>query len=174
VRLRRLSQDDLDDVDELIGDPETLRFTRIPEPPPDDFARGWIESYERRRATGEGEAFAIEDDAGAFAGLALAPTMDAETAEAELGYVVAAHARGRGIATRALELLTRWAFDERGVRRASLVIDVDNPASKRVAEHAGYRREGVLRSTYFKQGRRSDIEVWSRLPGDPSPVTTSR
>jgi RimJ/RimL family protein N-acetyltransferase len=173
MRLRPLSPADLGDVQELIQDPDTLRFTRIPEPPDDDFAQQWIARYEQARATGTKEAFAITDDAGAFLGLALAPSIDAESAEAELGYMVAAHARGRGVASEALALLTRWAFEERGILRASLVIDVDNPASKRVAERAGYTFEGVMRSAYLKQGRRSDTELWSRLPSDP-PVTTAR
>jgi RimJ/RimL family protein N-acetyltransferase len=86
---------------------------------------------------------------------------------------VAAHARGRGVATGALALLTRWAFEEHGIQRAYLIIDVDNPASKVVAERAGYTREGVMRSTYLKQGRRSDTELWSRLPSDPVPNTRS-
>jgi len=144
----------------------------VPEPPPEGFARSWYERYEARRADGTGEAFAIAGDDGAFLGLALAPTIDVEAAEAELGYIVAAPARGRGVASEALELLTRWAFDERGVQRAYLIIDVGNPASKRVAERAGYRLEGVMRNTYLKQGRRADTELWSRLPGDP--VTTAR
>jgi RimJ/RimL family protein N-acetyltransferase len=138
----------------------------VPEPPPDGFARSWYERYEARRADGTGEAFAIAGDDGEFLGLALAPTIDEEAAEAELGYIVAAHARGRGIASEALRQLTTWAFEERGIRRAHLLIDVDNPASSRVAERAGYRLEGVMRSTYLKQGRRGDTQLWARLPGD--------
>jgi RimJ/RimL family protein N-acetyltransferase len=38
--------------------------------------------------------------------------------------------------------------------RVELWIDVLNEPSKRVAERCGYVREGVLRSVYFKQGRR--------------------
>ena len=145
----------------------------MPEPPPEGFARSWYERYEARRADGTGEAFAIAGDDGAFLGLALAPTIDEEAAEAELGYIVAAHARGRGIASEALRQLTTWAFEERGIRRAHLLIDVGNPASSTVAERAGYRLEGVMRSTYLKQGRRGDTQLWARLPGDP-PVTTAR
>ena len=63
----------------------------------------------RRTATCEG--FAIDDDDGAFLGLALAPAIDVDAAEAELGYIVAAHARGRGVATEALRQLTKWAFE---------------------------------------------------------------
>jgi len=174
MELRLLSEADVGDVAELIRDPDTLRFTRIPEPPPDGFARSWYERYDQARGTGAKEAFAIVGDDGAFLGLALAPEIDAEAAEAELGYIVAAHARGRGVAGEALALLTRWAFEERGILRAYLIIDVENPASKTVAERAGYTLEGVLRSTYLKQGRRSDTELWSRLPSDPAPNTRSR
>ncbi|HEU4975547.1 MAG TPA: GNAT family protein, partial [Baekduia sp.] len=112
------------------------------------------------------EAFAIVDGGGAFLGLALAPGIDREEGQAELGYVVAAEARGRGVATRALSLLTDWALDERGLQRLTLLISIDNHASKRVAARNGYVLEGVLRSLAFKQGRRADTELWSLLPSD--------
>ena len=47
------------------------------------------------------------------------------------------------------------------------VIDVANGASKRVAERCGYELEGVMRSTYLKQGRRTDAELWSRIRRTP-------
>ena len=95
--------------------------------------------------------------------------IDRSEAEVELGYMVARAARGRGAATAMLRLLTAWAFAEAGALRARLVIDVDNAASRRVAERAGYVREGVMRSIAFKNGRRIDAELWSRLPSDPAP-----
>jgi len=66
-------------------------------------------------------------------------------------------------------LLTAWAFAQFGAMRAYLIIDVENRASERVAERCGYRREGVMRSTHLKQGRRIDAGLWSRLPSDPDP-----
>jgi RimJ/RimL family protein N-acetyltransferase len=45
-------------------------------------------------------------------------------------------------------------------------VSASNAASLRVAEKAGYTREGVLRSVHFKQGRRDDMVIWSRLPTD--------
>ena len=44
-----------------------------------------------------------------------------------------------------------------------------NPASERVAQRAGYVREGTLRSVHHKGGLRIDAAVWSRLPSDPDP-----
>ena len=86
----------------------------------------------------------------------------------ELGYIVHPAARGRGVATQALILLTRWAFEELGALRAYLFIDVENAPSLRVAQRAGYVREGLLRSVHLKQDLRGDAELWSRLPSDRS------
>ena len=49
-----------------------------------------------------------------------------------------------------------------------LIIDVENAASSRVAERAGYTLEGVMRSILITPGVRRDAELWSRLPGDPA------
>ena len=89
--------------------------------------------------------------------------LDLETQEAEAGYIVASHARGRGVATRALSLLTTWAFGEFPLERIELLIDVENPASEVVAQRCGYTREGMLRWTYLKPGLRSDTIVYSML-----------
>jgi RimJ/RimL family protein N-acetyltransferase len=98
--------------------------------------------------------------------MALAPTIEPEAATAELGYLVAPGARGRGVASAALALLTEWALTELQLERLELRISVDNEASKRVAERCGYALEGVLRSVYLKNGLREDVEVWSRLASD--------
>jgi RimJ/RimL family protein N-acetyltransferase len=166
VRLEPLDERWLDDVTDLVADPEVLRFTRIPEPPPEDFAREWIEMYIEGRQAGTREGFAVLDGDGRFVGLGLAPTIDPDAGELELGYIVASDARGRGIASKILRLLTEWAFDTAQAERAFLIIDVENRASQRVAERCGYRHEGVMRSIHLKAARRIDAGLWSRLPTD--------
>ena len=159
-------EEHLDDVRALLEDAEVLHFTRIPEPPPEDFPEQWLERYRQGRRDGTREAFAAVDGGDRFVGLALAPTIDREGGEVELGYIVPRAERGRGVATEMLRQLTRWALDEAGALRIVLVIDVENAASERVAERCGYVREGVMRSSYLKQGIRIDAAVWSRLPTD--------
>ena len=141
-------------IDELVVDEAVQRFTLVPVPPPAGFGARWVERYEQgwRDATRAG--FAIDLD-GAFAGLALAPHLDVDAREGELGYVVSPAARGRGLALDALCTLTAWVVDELGLLRVELRIDAANTGSKRVAERAGYRPEGVLRSVHFKQGAAS-------------------
>jgi RimJ/RimL family protein N-acetyltransferase len=160
-------EEHLAELEEMLGDPDLLRFTRVPEPVPPGFARTWLERYEEGRRDTTREAFAIVDDgSGVFLGLALAPQIDREARTAELGYVVAPVARGRGVATEALRQLTDWAFVELDLLRLELMINVDNAGSKKVAERCGYVREGVLRSHYFKPGAWEDTEIWSRLATD--------
>lgn len=152
-------------LEPILEDPETVRFTRIPEPVSPGIARRLFERAEVGRADGSREAFAIVDDAGELLGLAAVPTINREELTAELGYLVAPAARGRGVASEGLRLLTEWAFGE-GMLRLELLISVDNGPSKKVAERCGYTREGVLRSVYLKAGRRGDMEIWSRLVTD--------
>jgi len=168
IRLEPVAVEHLPLLRSLVADPAVQRFTRIPVPPPPDFPEQWLDAYLVGRKDGTRSGFAIVDDeTRAQLGMAVAPTIEPEAATAELGYVVASAARGRGVATAALGLLTDWALEELGAERLELRISVDNVASKRVAERCGYVRDGVLRSLYVKEGLRDDTEVWSRLPGDP-------
>jgi RimJ/RimL family protein N-acetyltransferase len=82
--------------------------------------------------------------------------------------MVTPSARGRGVATAILKELTAWAFAQ-GIERCELVISAGNTGSERVAERAGYVREGTLRSIHLKQGKRENVTIWSRLPTDPAP-----
>jgi len=166
IRLELLDDSHLDDVRDLVTDPDVLHYTRIPEPTPDDFAESWIAAYESARKDGTREGFAAITGDGEFIGIGLAPTIERTDQEIELGYIVPAWARGRGVASEILRSLTVWAFGDVGAMRAYLIIDVENRASERVAERCGYVREGVMRSIHLKQGRRVDAGLWSRLPSD--------
>lgn len=64
---------------------------------------------------------------------------------AEVGYGLRAGWRGRGLTTRAVRLLADWAFSRAGVIRLELGTAIGNAASQRVAELAGFQREGVAR-----------------------------
>lgn len=82
-------------------------------------------------------------------------------------YWVADHARGQGVATAALIALARFGFDDLGLYRLELAHRVNNPASGRVAEHAGFQREGIMRGELEYDGVRYDTALWSRLAIDP-------
>jgi RimJ/RimL family protein N-acetyltransferase len=167
MRLELLAPVHLPHMQALADDPLVAQYTRFPVPLPPNFVEEWYARYEAGRKAGTREAFAALNQDGEFVGVALAPSIDAEAAEMELGYIVAPSARGRGYGSEMLRQLTTWAFLERNAKRLVLLIDVHNRASQRVARAAGYQLEGVMRSSYFKQGLRSDCQMWSRLTTDP-------
>jgi RimJ/RimL family protein N-acetyltransferase len=167
IRLVPLSSDHLDGLARLIADPEVIRNTRVPDEPEEGFERTWLAAYEAGAKDGTRDGFAIEDaQTGAFLGMAGLVAIEREENQAEIGYVVAREARGRGIATRALKLVTDHGLGKLALDRVQLLIDAENEPSLRVAERCGYVREGVARSLYVKPGRRADMVVYSRLPGD--------
>jgi RimJ/RimL family protein N-acetyltransferase len=84
---------------------------------------------------------------------------------AEVGYWVAADARGTGVCTRALRLVATWVLARPGMVRLQLRAAEENVASQRVAEKAGFTREGVLRSSHYnaRLGKRIDWAMFSLL-----------
>jgi RimJ/RimL family protein N-acetyltransferase len=76
---------------------------------------------------------------------------EAWSGQAMIGYSMLPAFRGRGVATRAVRLLSAWAFDI-GVRRLVAGTATDNVASQRVLEKAGFVRESVQRSRFFSPG----------------------
>ena len=167
LRFELLSEAHLGVMAEMALDADIQRFTRVPVPPPPDFARIWLGRYEAGRRDGTREGWAVLDAAdGSFLGMAAVPKIDREGRTAELGYLVAPDARGRGVAGAMLAWMTRWALEDLGALRLELLISADNEASKRVARRCGYTFEGVLRSLHVKQDIRQDTEMWSRLAGE--------
>ena len=93
----------------------------------------------------------------------------------EIGYWTAVEARGRGVATRSVRLLSAHAFAALPLERLEIGVEVGNEASRKVAEQAGYTAEGVLRAWMRLKGRSIDVLMHSllraeaeRLP-DPRP-----
>jgi RimJ/RimL family protein N-acetyltransferase len=150
----------------LARDPDVLRYTRVPARRDGRFVAGWIAGYEQGWRDGARAGFAVVGDGGQFLGMVGLIRIDWEQLEAEIGYVIAPAARGRGVARRAIGLVSWWGLGELGLARIEAVIDVQNEASLKVAERAGYTREGVRRSTHFKDGQRADMAIYSLLPAD--------
>ncbi|MFE3471779.1 GNAT family N-acetyltransferase [Streptomyces cavourensis] len=140
--LRPWREEDVPALLEAYDDPVMRQWVRLPVSTPEEASR-WLELQRGGWASGTRFSFAVTDVSrgGELVGnLALKrPGPDPE--RAEVGYWTAAWARGRGVAPRALEALTAWAFAafaEEGLVRLELLHQVDNVASCKVAEKSGY------------------------------------
>jgi RimJ/RimL family protein N-acetyltransferase len=165
VALRPWRETDAEAIVECLdGDPEVTRWLdRVPQPYTLADARAYISGL----LPLEQDTFAITD---AATGRVLGSIGAAKEHDGvrEVGYWLRADARGRGATTRALVLVARWALAQAGVERVQLRADTENVASCRVAEKAGFTREGVLRSAHWnpRLGRRQDWAIYSVLPGE--------
>lgn len=175
VRLRPWREDDLPDVLAACQDPAIGRWTTVPSPYGPADARSFLDDHVPGARAAGGVALAIEDThdpdrpdraVGSIAMLSL------RDGTGELGYWVAAPARGRGLAGDALDTLVRWLFarPHAPAARLELLVEPDNAASRAVAAAAGFLEEGTLRSRLLLDGVRRDVVVYSRLPGDPGPA----
>jgi RimJ/RimL family protein N-acetyltransferase len=152
-------------VECITGDGELAEWLdRLPQPYRLEDAHFYID------LEGE-EKFALTDAGSGRVLGSIGLRWDHEEATAEIGYWIRRDARGAGLMTRAVILVARYAF-EQGAARVFLRADPENAASCRVAEKAGFTKEGVLRSAHWnpRLGRRQDWAFYSLLPGELTPA----
>jgi RimJ/RimL family protein N-acetyltransferase len=102
---------------------------------------------------------------GRLAGVIGINRADWETGVAETGYWMGPGGRGHGYVTEAVREVARYVFGL-GFHRLELVAAAGNVASQRVAERAGFTREGVLREARPVPGGRSDMVIFGLLKGE--------
>ncbi len=141
--LRRFTEDDVDHLVELDGDPAVMHFITGGRPTPrreieTDVLPAFLGYYER--FAGYGFWAAIEKSTGRFIGwFHFRPAKDSPPDEVELGYRLRRAAWGKGYATEGSRALIDKGFAELGVQRVVAFTMVVNVASRRVLEKAGMR-----------------------------------
>jgi RimJ/RimL family protein N-acetyltransferase len=136
VTLRAHRAADIDLAYEGCQDAEMQRWTTIPVPYLREHAVHYLtEHIPNGWRDGTQFAWAIDVD-GQYAGTV--DLRDGEGGVGEVGFSVSPEVRGRGVMTRALRLVVRYAFDQLGWERVIWRAFVGNYASRRVAWKAGF------------------------------------
>lgn len=159
LRLPRLA-----DVPALVvacDDPEIARWTFVPSPYGPEHGAGFVLAAAGGAATGS-DLMLVAVDAASDELLGAIGLHDIGGGEAEVGYWVAASARGRGVASRALALAVGHAFGSLGLHRLQADVLAGNDASLRILERAGFAREGLRRARPHRDGR-NDCHVLGLL-----------
>jgi len=147
VTLRAHTADDIDAIVEQSTDPLSVRWTTVPAP----YARSDGEEFVGTTipngwADDTRWAFAVEaaDDDGTPRFCGTVELRDLGSHRAEIAYGSHPWARGRGIMTRALDLLLDWGFDARGLGAVIWFANRGNWASRRTAWRLGFSCDGTL------------------------------
>src|SRR3954449_6992290 len=142
ITLRPKRREDIDALVAVCQDPEISRWTRVPSPYTRADAEGWIAAAELDRQAGRGiDWLAVDEQDEVVASIAV-QDIRADEGVGEIGYWVAAPARGRGVATRAVRLAADWALRELGLQSLELMTHENNLASQGVARAAGFTETG--------------------------------
>ncbi len=171
IRLRRLRDGDAGDIYENVKDASVVRWTLlIPHPYPPEEALRFIRSSRYRWRKGSGYAFAIVlEGTGRAIGIISLMDVDPDHRTAELGYWLGERYWGQGIATEAVSLVLRFAFDVLDLQRVGANVFAENGISCRVLEKNDFQREGVRRKARYRSGTWHD-EVLYGLLGEEADV----
>ena len=169
IRLRLAADSDRPAFVLACQDPAIQRYTTVPERYGDINAREFARQAALGFADGTAVSVVIADAAtDELVGTVAIRRIPAERGRWSVGYWVAPWARRRGVATTAVTMIARFGFEELDAARIDLLAEPENVASVRVAEGAGFRREGLLREEIVIKGKAHDVFMYTLLPSEPS------
>ena len=155
VMLRASEPRDLPAIDAGIDDPDVIRWIGQPEGSAID-----VLALNRQRWASGSPTLSICERDGECVGLVWDNVREADQTTGSVGYWLLPSARGRGLATRAVRLLSRWAERDLGVTNLRLTTEPENERSRRVAERSGFQQTGVLHHQATIDGRLIDQVVY--------------
>lgn len=156
VTVRPHRATDLDDLEAMAADPETVRWTTVPQPYGREEAQRWVELVAAAWTKQTMWSWAIEraDEAGRprFAGnvdirLGVPP---------DVGFALAPWARGRGTMQAAGRLVLTWALTDGGLPVVHWSTHVGHLASWRVAHALGFTFDGTRPKAIAHRGQLLD------------------
>lgn len=166
--LRAATLDDVDAIARLAGRKEIADTTAtIPHPYTKEHARHFVENQGALLTSGKAMVFVVERKADRqLVGNTGIKDLDPVNNQAEMGFWIGVEHWRQGYATEAAGTLLNYAFDGLGLNRVAAHFMVRNPASGRVLEKIGMRREGLLRERIKKWGVFEDVVTMAILRSD--------
>jgi [ribosomal protein S5]-alanine N-acetyltransferase len=159
VLLRASEPRDAAAIEAGIHDPDVIRWIG----PTQGSATDVIALNRQRWASGSSTLSICERD-GTCVGLVWVKVREPDQTTGWIGYWLLPAARGRGLATRAVRLVSGWALREMGVTVLRLTTEPENLRSRGVAEKSGFRQIDLLHHQATIDGRLIDQVVYELVP----------
>ncbi len=162
--LRRLNNDDVNEVLELRGNAETMKFIPRPLAKTTDDALAHIKTINDKIESNEGINWAIcLKDNPKFIGLLGLYKIYKENFRAEIGYMILPDFNNRGIVSEAILAVNNYGFDVMNLHSIEAVIDPENFASEKVLIKNGFVKEAHLIENEFAESKFWDTVIYSLL-----------
>ncbi len=160
VTMRQHQPSDVAGVLDLARDPETIRWTSVPDPYQEADAQDFFALGRSGWASESHWLWAIESvdaEVGKYAGNIMLRRIDFRSAE--LGYALAPWARGRGLMSEAVDLALDWAFQDCQLSTITWRAQVGNWPSRRLAQRCGFTLAEEVTASCTQRGR--TYPAWS-------------
>ena len=171
LTLRRITMRDAQDIFDYSRDEEVARHVLWSAQKDVSEARDYCRFMARRYRADEPSSWGIiEKASGRLVGTIGYMAYSEENGTVEVGYSLARPLWNKGYVTEALSRVIRYTFDAMDVNRIEAQHEITNPASGRVMEKCGMRREGVLRQRLYNKGKYVDVALYAILRSDLRPA----
>ena len=172
ITMRPMRPSDAEDIYRAVQDPEIPKFTTVPSDYPIDLAIDFAHTRAAASFVNKTElVFVIEDSrlissdypyTNGFAGVMSLHTIDIPNHRAEIGYWLAKESRGKGICSKAAEIITEYGLMTIGFKRIDGIVDVRNEPSKAALLKAGYEFEGIMKKYVTRRdGTQLDMALFA-------------
>lgn len=162
--LRRLNVNDVNEVLELRGNPETMKFIPRPLAKSKEDALEHIALIEEKIVNNIGINWAITlKDNPKLIGIIGHYKIQPENYRAEIGYMILPEYHGKGIVTEAIKVVVNYGFEDMQLHSIEAIIDPENRASERVLQKSGFVKEAHILENEFYDGKFLDTVIYSLL-----------
>ncbi|WP_395062281.1 GNAT family N-acetyltransferase [Flavobacterium sp.] len=162
--LRRISADDVNEVLELRGNPETMKYIPRPLAKTKDEALVHIKMIDDKIVNNEGINWGITLKGNPkLIGIIGHYRIQPENHRCEIGYMILPQYNGQGIVTEAIKIVLEYGFDDLQMHSIEAVIDPDNVASERVLQKNGFVKEAHILENELYEGKFWDTVIYSLL-----------
>ena len=172
--LRRIAMSDAKDIFAYSCDEEVARHVLWSAQKHISEAKNYCKYMQRRYRSDEPSSWGIvEKKTGRLVGTIGYMSFSEDNATVEVGYSLAHWLWNGGYMTEALARVIDYTFDAMDINRIEAQHELTNPASGRVMEKCGMKREGVLRQRLYNKGKYVDVALYAILKSDPRPQRSS-
>lgn len=162
--LRRITNDDVNEVFELRSNPETMKYIPRPLVKNNEDALAHIATIEERIQTNLAINWAITlKGSPKLLGIIGFYRLQPENYRAEIGYMILPEFHGKGIVPEAVKKLIAYGFEDLKLHSIEAVIDPENYASEKVLQKCGFTKEAHFKESEFYEGKFLDKVIYSLL-----------
>lgn len=163
--LRRVTNNDIDDLFELRSNEDVMKYIEIGRALSKNDAVIHFNKIEEALVTNSGISWAISfrENTGKLIGVIGLWRLIKEHYRAEIGYTLHPDFWKKGIMREAIKAVMLYGFSSMKLHSIEAQINPENTASAKLLETMGFIKEGHFKENYFSEGIFSDTIVYSKL-----------